>query len=137
MTNLLPLSRRKWRAAGYYVEGTESINRMPGGLVRRKDLFGFVDLIAVPVDSFVDCITLIQTTSWSNVSARFNKINTAFAGGGQHATRISDLVFALLRRDFRIVIEGWKLNENHRYVCREVWVRVSAQGGLFKHEVRP
>jgi hypothetical protein len=122
--NYLEYARRKWRNAGYYVEGTEHIVRRvdpESGRIRvnRKDLFGFVDLICV---SAVDgSIVLLQVTSWSNVSARVRKIKTEETGMGQWRVRMAFLAYLLtLNPTVRIIVEGWKLDQKtHRYVSRE------------------
>ena len=103
-TNFLGLSRRKWRERGYYVEGTESIIRL-GGMTRRKDLFGFADLVALAEDG---SMVLLQVTSWKNVPARVRKILTETTGLGQHTVHISTLAGRLLTGGARIVVEGWR-----------------------------
>lgn len=61
------LTLRKLRAEGWTAEVVE--RWVPGANIR-KDLFGFVDIIALRDD-----ITLaVQATSYSNISARVNKI---------------------------------------------------------------
>ena len=61
------LTLRKLRADGWLAEVVE--RWVPGANIR-KDLFGFVDIIALR-----DGETLaIQATSYSNISARVNKI---------------------------------------------------------------
>ena len=123
-TNYLTYSRRKWREAGYYVEGTEQIRRMPGGLVSRKDLFGFCDLLLVPVDPMEresEPWIYLQVTSWSNVSARLKKIKTETTGSGQWRTAIKWLARRVLLHGDRIVIEGWRQSDGpgSTYICKE------------------
>jgi hypothetical protein len=69
--NYMPHSRKLWRSQGYFVEGTEQVIRLPGGITRRNDLFGFADAVAIqPGLPWV----FIQVTSWGNVSSRLKKI---------------------------------------------------------------
>ena len=132
-TNLLTHSRKKWRERGYYVEGTEQINRLPGGIVRRKDLFGFADLVAIPLarsrpgdDTFV----FIQVTSKPNVSTRLRKIQDGEEthGRGQWARPISELAEAVLDADHRIIVEGWHQPKGPgtKWECREEEVEIDA-----------
>jgi hypothetical protein len=110
---LTQYARKKWRAAGYYVEQGEHISR--GG--RRHDTFGFADLICVKPGSIV----FLQVTSWGNVSARCNKIAREVHGKGQWAAPMSEIAKHLMSCcGVRIVVEGWKLDSSHRWVSREV-----------------
>jgi hypothetical protein len=115
--NLQGLSRAKWRKAGYAVEAGEHVSRI-GKIVRRHDTFGFADLIAVKPGSLV----FLQVTSWSNVSARVNKIARESHGTGQWRRPILDTAKDLLSIfGIRIVVEGWKQNPNTlRWESREV-----------------
>lgn len=112
-TNLLSHSRKKWRALGYYVEGTESIIRLPGGITQRSDLFGFADLVAVPLvaPEFGGWVYL-QVTSRSNTSARLRKIQTGTTGKGQWEVPIRTIVQAILDHGDRVIVEGWDLHKN-------------------------
>lgn len=120
MAALTAHSRKRWRDKGWYVEGTESINRVPGGMVRRNDLFGFADLIAMPPNLGTGRPTLIQVTSRSNVASRVKKItmpgNTV--GSGKWEMPVMLLAWMALNY-FDIVVEGWDLKDN-RWRCREV-----------------
>ena len=117
-TNLQAHARRKWRAAGYYVEAGEHVSRI-GKHVRRHDTFGFADLLCIRTGELV----LLQVTSWSNVSARVNKIARESHGKGQHARPMCEIAKALMSiHGVRIVVEGWKLNKSHRWESREVEV---------------
>ncbi len=124
MPNYLTQSRKKWRKLGYYVEGTESILRLPGGITTRKDLFGFVDLIAFSFHSSLPWIYL-QVTGWTNVSTRFRKIQREQTGRGQWATDMRQIAALILERGDNILIEGWRLGKNGRYEekTREVMLR--------------
>lgn len=108
-SNLLGLSRRKWRDKGYILEGTECVSRMPGGVVRRSDLFGFTDLLAVPdpYGDMGDAWVYLQVTSKPNISTRLRKIQTGTTGKGQWERPIADLARAVLEAGDRIVVEGW------------------------------
>lgn len=124
-TNLLTHSRKHWRNLGYYVEGTESIVRLPGGVTRRSDLFGFADLVAVPLDGVepkgggipiakgqgeVEIRApwvFLQVTSHSNGAARVRKIREETTGKGQWERPMMDLAEEILERGDRIVVEGW------------------------------
>lgn len=103
-TNLLTYHRRKWRP-DFHVEGTESIVRLPGGITRRDDLFGFVDTVLVPVDTgpWIFC----QVTSRSNISTRYRKIQRESTGKGQWATPMRNIAKAILEAGHRLLIEGW------------------------------
>jgi hypothetical protein len=118
--NTSQLSRRKWRTAGFHLEGTESMNRLPGGLLRKHDLFNFADLVAINETGIV----YVQTTSWSNVSARVKKILNENTGSGQYAIPIRQVVgWLLLNPNARVLVEGWKMDpKTNRYVSREVWI---------------
>lgn len=126
MANFLRHSRRKWREAGYYVEGTESIVRLPGGVTRRSDLFGFADLVAVPHPDkepgpyaipiargqgdveLIEPWIFLQVTAWSAVSTRLRKIQRDTTGKGQWEVPIRELARRILDAGHRIVIEGWQ-----------------------------
>ena len=115
--NYGPHTRKKWRAAGYYVEGSEHISRV-GPRVRRHDLFGFADYVCVKPGEIV----LLQVTSWGNVSSRVNKIAREEHGKGQWSTPMIELAKNLMSCcGVRIVVEGWQL-KNNRWVSREVEV---------------
>lgn len=84
------------RAAGYLAEVTEqNVNvKKPDGkrLCFKKDLFGFVDILAVNGLGTL----AVQTTSASNVAARVKKIQES-----PHLPR-------LLQAKWRIEVHGWK-----------------------------
>lgn len=108
-TNLLKYSRRKWRRGSYYVENTECISRLPGGLVRRSDLFGFADLVAVP-DPYCDldpAFVFLQVTSRANISTRLRKIQNGTTGKGQWERPMADIARAILVNGDRVMVEGW------------------------------
>ena len=117
--NLQGLSRKKWRDRGYAVEAGEHVSRI-GKIVRRHDTFGFADLICVKPGQLV----WLQVTSWSNVSARVNKIAREDHGKGQWSRPIRDTAKDLLSiHGIRIVVEGWKQDPNNlRWESREIEV---------------
>ena len=116
--NFQGLSRKKWRDQGYYVEAGEHVSRI-GKIPRRHDTFGFADLIAVKPGSIV----FLQVTSWSNVSARVNKIACEEHGIGQHARPMIEIAKNLMSCcGVRIIVEGWKQHPNLRWESREVEV---------------
>ena len=141
MANLQGHARKKWRAGGYFVEAGEHVSRLgyvqqgehgPRPIVRRHDTFGFADLLCVKgayETDFGHCridgeLVLLQVTSWSNVSARVNKIARESHGLGQHARPMIEIAKMLLSiPGVRIVVEGWKLNKTtNRWESREVEV---------------
>lgn len=85
--------RRNWEAA--VAEYWQTIPRHPGGGVR-KDLFGFIDVVAL--DTSEGVTLAIQATSGTNVSARVRKIRE----------ECSDQARAWLLCGNRIVVWGWK-----------------------------
>jgi hypothetical protein len=117
--NLNGFARKKWRDRGYYVEAGEHVSRI-GKHVRRHDTFGFADLLCVRAGSIV----LLQVTSWSNVSARVNKIAREDHGKGQHARPMIEIAKNLMScAGVRIVVEGWKQDKQTlRWSSREVEV---------------
>lgn len=85
----------------YKAEVTEKWN--PWARIR-QDLFGFIDLIAVG-----NGVTIgVQTTSYSNMSARKKKIMD------------SDIYPILKACGWQIVVHGWKKNKKGRYELKEV-----------------
>ena len=72
---------------------------------QRKDLFGFIDILAL---NGPDTIA-VQSTSWSNVSARAKKIAD------------SEHLAAVRAAGWTILIHGWKKNaKTNRYELKEV-----------------
>ena len=134
MADLKARSRARWRKRGYHVENGETMMRAPGGIVRRHDIFGFTDLIAVPEMDIAltpngawvalgnEVWVWIQSTSWGNVSARLRKIQRETVGTGQWERPIRELALIVLARGDRILIEGWRKGKNGRYEVRERWV---------------
>jgi hypothetical protein len=90
------LTLRKLRADGWLAEVVE--RWVPGANVR-KDLFGFVDILALR-----DGETLaVQATSYTNISARVNKIASL------------DAVADVRRANWSIWVIGWR-KVNNRWV---------------------
>lgn len=101
--NYLKYSRRKWRERGYWYWTLEHVTRT-GGFVRRHDMFGFIDAVAIKVGEVV----YLQVTSRSNMSARANKIARDTAGKGRYARPCIAIAKRLLSVfGNRIVVEGW------------------------------
>lgn len=66
----------------------------------RKDLFGFIDIIALEGETTI----AVQSTSWTNVSSRAKKIAE------------SPLVGFVRQAGWKIIIHGWKKNpKTNRY----------------------
>lgn len=61
----------------------------------RQDMYGFVDIVAIKPNKTL----AVQTTSWSNISARKQKIIH------------SDLVLDVLGAGWEINIHGWRKNK--------------------------
>ncbi len=91
------LTLRHYRKLGYACDVAEYWNAFAG---IRKDLFGFVDLCAVRKGELL----LIQTTSWSNISSRRNKIAGLDAAG---------LLASV--PGVKIIIIGWRKNASGRW----------------------
>ena len=72
---------------------------------RRKDLFGFVDILAVGNGETV----AVQTTSWANVSARVKKITE------------SDALPDLRKAGWTLRVHGWRKNKTTgKFECKTV-----------------
>jgi len=90
------LSKRELEKQGYLVEITERWNAFAR---KRKDLFDFIDLLAIKENEILG----IQTTSASNISARVNKIL-------EHEN------FKLVQASgIKVVVHGWKKNNSNRW----------------------
>jgi len=95
------LTLRALRADGWQAEVVEKW--VPGANVRR-DLFGFVDVLAVRGTETL----AVQATSASNVSARVRKIADA------------PTLPAVREAGWGIVVHGWDKGPNGRWRCRTV-----------------
>lgn len=96
------LSLKMMREQGYYAEVVERYNSFTR---KRNDLFGFVDVLCLKAGEVVG----VQTTSYSNMSARINKIREH-----ENFQMVCD-------SGIRIVVHGWH-KVNNRWKVREVWV---------------
>lgn len=95
-------SLKLMRERGYYCEVVEHFNSFTK---QRKDLFGFADIICLGWDEVI----VVQTTSYSNVSARIKKITD------------HENVGAVRKAGIGIVIHGWHMPKGKRkYEVREV-----------------
>lgn len=94
-------SKAHMEAQGYTVDIVE--HWIPWAK-RRKDLYGFIDLLCVGDGETV----AVQTTSGSNVSARVKKIS-------EHEN-----VGAVRKAGWKILVHGWRRNSKGRYVLKEV-----------------
>ena len=90
------LTLRKLREEGWTVEVVE--RWVPGANIR-KDLFGFIDLMAIKDEQTL----AIQATSYSNMSARVKKIEAS-----EHLT-------AVRKAGWSIWVIGWR-KVNNRWV---------------------
>jgi hypothetical protein len=95
-------SMKLMRERGYLVDIVE--RWIPGANIR-KDLFGFIDLLAI---EGVEGVVAIQATSASNVSSRISKI-------ADHPN-----LPAVRAMGWRILVHGWRKNPQGRWVVREV-----------------
>lgn len=146
-------SRKVWREAGYNVENGEFIVQIGGGRKVKRDLFGFVDLVAIPKplvdggngvilwDDEVDAeltgtvwpTIYIQVTSWSNVPARVRKILNETTGKGQWEVPMRQLADGLRAGGALILVEGWR--KSNRGQGRSVWER--RQHWFTEEELKP
>lgn len=86
----------KWlREHGYIADVVERWIGGQGGFGRRRDLFGFVDIVAVSNDPETPEIRFIQTTTQSNMMARFEKMKGIPA------------VATCIRAGCKVEIHGW------------------------------
>jgi hypothetical protein len=94
-------SLKLMRDQGYLCEITERWN--PFAKIR-QDLFNFVDILCVKDGKTV----AVQTTSYSNMSARIKKIKELET-------------YPIVRSaGWEIVVHGWKKDKSNRWVVREV-----------------
>lgn len=97
-------SLKAWRDRGYMAAVVEKWN--PHARIR-QDLFGCVDLLVVGHGETI----AVQTTSYSNVSARVKKIR-----------EMPEVIAELHKAGWRVIVEGWHKPQN-RWVCREVEIQ--------------
>lgn len=101
MTSPTQRSLKHLRQLGYLAEVTEKT--IPRVFIK-KDLFGFIDVLAVRKGEVLG----VQVTSGSNVASRVNKI-------AHH-----DNVGAVRDANIRILVHGWRKNAKGRWILREV-----------------
>ena len=89
------------REGGYVCGVTEHWN--PHAHIR-QDLFGFGDILCLGIDEVI----MIQTTSYSNVSARVKKIT-------EHEN-----LAAVRKAGVRILVHGWFKNKSGRWEVKVV-----------------
>ena len=94
------LTLRKLREDGWTVEVVEKW--VPGANIR-KDLFGFIDLMAIKDEQTL----AVQATSYSNISARVKKIEA------------SDYFAAVRKANWSIWVIGWR-KVNNRWVDKVI-----------------
>lgn len=87
------------RDQGYLVDVVERWIRVPNhpGGGKRRDLFGFIDLLAIRENE----VLAIQATSDSGVSARVKKIKSE---------DLADNLAAVRQAGIKIHVHGWKKN---------------------------
>lgn len=127
-TNLNTHTRKKWRERGYLIELTESMARLPGGITRKSDLFGFCDLLLIPQGGTSDTgWVYCQVTSRGHISTRLRKIQNELTGTGQYATPMAWIARQILERGDRILIEGWDQPKGPgtRWRSKERWLTLS------------
>lgn len=69
----------------------------------RQDLFGIIDIVAIGENKTIG----VQTTSYSNMSARVKKIQQ------------SESYPLLKAAGWNIVVHGWKKNKSNRWEVKE------------------
>lgn len=85
-------SLKKLREEGYLCEVTEHWNYFAKV---RKDLFGFIDILAIKNNEVV----AVQTTSYSNISERISKISN------------HENIGFIRKVGWKVVVHGWKGNK--------------------------
>lgn len=99
-TSPTQLSLKEMRGRGYTCQITEHWNQFAR---IRQDLFGFGDVLCLGDNEVI----MVQTTSYSNMSARIKKIS-------EHEN-----VSAVRKANIRILVHGWHKVKN-RWVMKEV-----------------
>lgn len=120
-------SRKHWRGLGYHVMNAEFFVQIGGGRKIKQDLFGFVDLVAIPragmdvpeplpwPQEITDELAVnvwptiyIQVTSWAHVPTRRRKILEETTGKGQWEIPMVELADGLRAGGALVLVEGWK-----------------------------
>lgn len=96
-------SLKHMRDQGYLCEVTERWNQWAKV---RQDLFNFVDILCIKDGKTV----AVQTTSYSNISARIKKIQGL------------DSYPIIKSAGWEIVVHGWKKDKSGRWMVREVFM---------------
>ena len=94
-------SLKAMRDRGYYAEVVERYNSFTK---RRNDFCGFIDILCLGMTEVIG----VQTTSYSNLSARVKKINDH---ENLHLVRAAGI---------KIVVHGWRKNKSNRWEFKEV-----------------
>jgi hypothetical protein len=90
------LSKRQLEKEGYLVEITEHWNSFAR---KRKDLFDFIDLLAIKDKEILG----VQTTSASNITARVKKILS------------NENYSIVISSGIKVIVHGWKKNKSNRW----------------------
>jgi len=118
-------SRKWWREAGYHVMNAEFFVDIGGGRKIKQDLYGFVDLVAIPkprmavtplpwppeIDETLPGgwpTINIQVTSWKHVPTRVRKILEETTGRCQWEIPLRELADGLRAGGALVLVEGWK-----------------------------
>jgi hypothetical protein len=100
MTSPTQRSLKLLRERGLRAEVTERWNQWAKV---RQDLFGIIDIVAIGDKQTFG----VQTTSYSNMSARVKKIQD------------SDAYPLLKEAGWNIIVHGWKKNKSNRWEVKE------------------
>ena len=103
MAKTSPTQRSKahYEKLGYVVAIIEHWN--PFAMIR-QDMFGIIDLVVIGGSQTIG----VQTTSYSNVPARVNKITA------------SPMTRLLRDCNWQLVVHGWKKGKDGKWMVREV-----------------
>ena len=113
-TSPTQLSLKLMKERGYKCEITEKWN--PFAKIR-QDLFGFIDVLCIG-----DGVVGVQTTSYSNMSARVKKIREH-----ENFQRVHDA-------GIKVLVQGWHKKDN-RWQMREVEVIPQNRAALSEDNV--
>lgn len=129
-------SRKHWREMGYNVMNAEFFVEIGGGRKIKQDLFGFVDLVAIPKPGHDTILwpqeiddelargvwptIYIQVTSWGHVPTRRRKILNETTGKGQWEVPLRELADGLRAGGALVLVEGWK-KPGYLWEARRHW----------------
>jgi hypothetical protein len=99
-TSPTQLSLKKLRAEGYLVSITEKFNHF---CKIRQDMWGWCDLLAIKEDE----VLAVQTTSYTNISARVKKIAD------------SDTIGIVRKANIKVNVHGWR-KVGSRWECKVI-----------------